>query len=353
MKSILFVTELYHPSIGGQEVRFKELAEELAGRGYEVSVITIDHQGNLQETEYINGVLVHRIYKNSHYIKKGGGRSIKAILIFTMRLIKYCRDQKYDFIYINQWPVLPALTSFLYVKNTNYRVDFVEFRGALLWRAINIILSLTNHNKFIFISESVAARMSTDEKLVIPSLVKLDRYSCEQKDKMIFVGRLEKHKRPHLAIDSFILWAKNNKQYTFHVVGDGELLGSLKEKYKNYKSVLFHGFLSDREKNALLSHSKIFILPSEREGLPKTVIEAIASMTPVITTDDDGNFTKYFVNDKKVGLVSKADTRSISNAIESIIEDYEYYQQRCKIIRPEHNLFSAVDKIERMINEQA
>lgn len=58
--NILFVLENYFPHIGGVEVLFKNLAEGLASRGHDVSIVT--HK--LKETkkyEFINGVKIYRV----------------------------------------------------------------------------------------------------------------------------------------------------------------------------------------------------------------------------------------------------------------------------------------------------
>lgn len=57
---ILFVIENYLPHIGGVEVVFKNLAEGLAAKGHDVSIIT--HQPkNTKRYEELNGVKIHRI----------------------------------------------------------------------------------------------------------------------------------------------------------------------------------------------------------------------------------------------------------------------------------------------------
>jgi len=74
-KKILFITHLYYPSLGGAERVFQRLAEGLAARGHEVTVLTSDAlstehyfsrvKNNLSAEEKLNRVLVVRESINS------------------------------------------------------------------------------------------------------------------------------------------------------------------------------------------------------------------------------------------------------------------------------------------------
>jgi len=67
--SIAFVTELFYPSIGGQEFRFLRLTQGLSKRGFNVAVYMTDHTG--------------RTLPNP-----GHPRSLDHIRVFTPRSLK-------------------------------------------------------------------------------------------------------------------------------------------------------------------------------------------------------------------------------------------------------------------------
>lgn len=58
--NILFVLENYYPHIGGVEVLFKNLAEGLAKKGHEISVLTHKIKGT-KKFEVVNGVKIYRV----------------------------------------------------------------------------------------------------------------------------------------------------------------------------------------------------------------------------------------------------------------------------------------------------
>ncbi len=344
-RKVAFITELFPPSIGGQEQRFLEIANSLGTQGHTVEVYTIDHTGKLPTYENEGNVEIFRLIKAPHYTKGIiGGRRITDIFRFTFALRKKMASRDYELVFINQWPVLPAIFSPLIVPNTKFRIlDFVEYRSSLVWRVLNRLM-LTGTRNVVCISEGVRERLSVlssskNSMIVIPSLVEASRYYSQVKDRFIFLGRLQPHKHPEDAIKAVIQWNNDHGQsIPLDLVGDGELLAGLKEKYKKYPFIIFHGFVDDNKKFELLSKSYLLILPSEREGLPKSMIEAMASTVPTLTTDYRDNGTKEFVTSHEIGLTVIPDIDAITKGMEIIMSDLSYYQNNCRQLIDQHDL---------------
>jgi glycosyltransferase involved in cell wall biosynthesis len=78
------------------------------------------------------------------------------------------------------------------------------------------------------------------------------------------------------------------------------------------------GWVSDMP--ALLAGCHIVCLPSHREGLPKSLIEAAAAGRPIVTTDVPG--CRDVVRHEDNGLVVPArDARALADAMQRLIED--------------------------------
>lgn len=75
----------------------------------------------------------------------------------------------------------------------------------------------------------------------------------------------------------------NGKKTLFVLVGDGSDLERLKKKYSDRKNILWAGKKS--EVSPWLKAADIFVSSSESEGLPNSVIEAMAMGLPVILSD--------------------------------------------------------------------
>lgn len=69
----------------------------------------------------------------------------------------------------------------------------------------------------------------------------------------------------------------------------------------------------------LLRAADIFVLPSHREGLPRSIIEALATGLPVIATDLPG--CRELVDDAAGQLVPVGDARALADAISALAED--------------------------------
>jgi len=113
--------------------------------------------------------------------------------------------------------------------------------------------------------------------------------------------------------------------YSISIIGSGEQEERLKEvANKNEVSVNFLGNIPNRELPEILNQHELFILPSLWEGMPKTLLEAMACGLPVIGTKIDG--TKEVIEHGKNGILCNTDSDSIREAIETLMEDGELKQ---------------------------
>ena len=90
--------------------------------------------------------------------------------------------------------------------------------------------------------------------------------------------------------------------------------------YKNNKNIIFTGKRDDI--NNLLYITDIFCLPSYREGMPRSIIEAMASECAIIATDIRGS-REEVVEGKTGFLVPLQSPNIIKEKIELLINDSE------------------------------
>lgn len=125
-----------------------------------------------------------------------------------------------------------------------------------------------------------------------------------------FVGRLAEQKGVAYLVDAVAELAKRFPELRVVVVGEGELREELQARARQLPQMIFAGF--QREIPRYLSMFDIFVLPSLWEGLPMSILEAMAAGKPVVATGVSGTpevvvdgETGYIVEPKNVGQLAE------------------------------------------------
>ncbi|NEU55656.1 glycosyltransferase family 4 protein [Halorussus sp. MSC15.2] len=105
---------------------------------------------------------------------------------------------------------------------------------------------------------------------------------------VLFVGRLVEGKRPGDAIEAFKNVHEEYPNAELYLCGDGPLRSKLEQQVDERRldeSITFLGHVSYDEMPNVYRSTDVLVLPSRAEGLPRTVLEAFASGTPVVASD--------------------------------------------------------------------
>jgi glycosyltransferase involved in cell wall biosynthesis len=136
-------------------------------------------------------------------------------------------------------------------------------------------------------------------------------------------GRLAKQKAQWVLIEAAKLLEAEQFDFRFIIVGEGDKKGELEKliaKYHLNERVSLLGFRSDIP-NLLLA-SDCFALPSIDEGMPMSLLEAVAIKTPVICTLV-GDISKL-IDDNESGLVIPLnDPKKLAEGIIHLFENKE------------------------------
>ena len=130
------------------------------------------------------------------------------------------------------------------------------------------------------------------------------------KDRVVFVGRLNQQKNLFNLIDAI-----SQTNLNLDVYGQGDLKDSLESHaQKKEVKVSFKGVVNNNELPTILNHYHYYILPSKYEGMPKTLLEAMACSLVCIGTDVKG--INEVIEDGVSGFLAKTtDTADIVDAI--------------------------------------
>ena len=142
---------------------------------------------------------------------------------------------------------------------------------------------------------------------------------CEnQSVQLLTVARLHPVKGHKYLLEALAL-LKDQSEFSFNLklVGDGPLRKELEELCKTLKIENEVHFLGVQNKQEVLEHLRsahLFVLPSLSEGIPISLMEAMASHTAVIGPNING--VSELVSDSSEGILFKpGDTESLAAAI--------------------------------------
>lgn len=123
-----------------------------------------------------------------------------------------------------------------------------------------------------------------------------------------------------MLIEAFALFHKKYSNSQLVLIGDGELKPKIAEQAKEQKiqdSIIFKGVLPSVYNE--LYNSDIFILPSNYEGIPISIIEAMGTGIPIIATAVGG--VSDMIDDGMDGLLIKNDLDEAIEAMEKLYND--------------------------------
>lgn len=132
-------------------------------------------------------------------------------------------------------------------------------------------------------------------------------------------------KNHKLLVDAFAIIHKKYNNTRLILLGDGELRVEIENQVRNLglqKSVFFYGNCSDVAK--YLNASDVYCCTSEVEGLPLSVLEAMACGLPIVSTPAGG--VVDIVKDGENGYIIPYDAEKIAIKIINLIENEELRQ---------------------------
>lgn len=165
------------------------------------------------------------------------------------------------------------------------------------------------------------------------------------------VGRLNGEKDYPNFLSAARSLLEQDPQLYFVIAGKGELESELKQMAQNMgvaERVSFLGHFHDvRQVYELMD---VYVLSSTREGLPNTVLEAMAMEVPIVSTDVDG--VKEAVSGQAEAiLVPARDSQALAGAIRNVLDDADLAKRLATAARQKvEDEFSFARRMRRVEN---
>lgn len=173
-----------------------------------------------------------------------------------------------------------------------------------------------------------------EEKIsVVPFGLDLNKLTFEERklnpSKIMMAGRLVEKKGFEFALRSVAILQKKGLKPTVSVYGDGPLMIPLKKlaaELEIHDRVSFYGFQPVEVVLEAHKNHGLFLAPSvtasdgDMEGLPNTILEAMAKGTPVIATKHAA-IPEAIIHQKSGFLVEERDAEGLADCIEKIVKE--------------------------------
>jgi glycosyltransferase involved in cell wall biosynthesis len=345
-RKILIVVDSVFPGIGGAEIQARLHSASFAALGHEVSVLAPLLLASHPLREMLDGVPVERIAYPK--IKLLGA----LILCMRFALVLLMRRRQYDAIHVHTADILAAVAGIMrpFIKAcVTVKVSGAwEFEGGILdpahrtsWfyrflngclRRADYIQCISEHTRQMVLD----AGYSATQVSMIPNAVDLRRFNPSElpfdKPVVVFVGRLVPVKGLSVLIAAWqhVLGQANA---TLIIAGDGPERAALQSQVRQLgveSRVQFLGSLTDVV--PVLAQACMYVQASFQEGMPNSVLEAMASGLPIVATRVSGN--EDLVTDGQNGLlVSPGDHLALAEAILAMLAQPEMARRMGQVSR--------------------
>ncbi len=325
---------------GGIERHVEELSIRLAAEGHDVSAYVRNWYTPLPLATYQGVKLLRAPTLHSKHLDA---------IVHTLTATIHALFQQPDIIHYHG--VGPALLSFiprLFAPKVKVVVTFhcidryhqkwgalarfllkIGERAACLFphQTISVSKTIQNYcfNEYRADTAYIPNGVGMPEKMGTDTL---NQWGIKPNKYLLMVSRLVKHKGAHYLIDAWRRFKQNfpdiAADYKLVIVGDSaftdDYVAELKGTAADHKDIVLTGWLSGIELHQLYANTACLVHPSENEGLPLTVLQAMSYARPVLVSDIPEH--QEIVRDKQF-LFRSADAASLAEKIVRLISNQD------------------------------
>jgi len=336
--NICVITSAKFPPEEGIGNYIYNMSREFIKKGHNVSVIT---RGNLQKTHFetYDGIKIYKVpflFLYPFHVHIHG--------IFLNKFLKSI-ENNFDIIHVHS-PLPPLIKSKLPVmitfhspmksgasvlKVTDLFSLATKFQAKYISYPLEIKL-INNSSIVTAVSSTVSKNLEEYElkaeniKLVYNGVDQNSFFPSDKKTNekyILYTGRISYGKGLVELIDCAIEVCRVRRDINFILAGDGPLLPNLKKKIidKNLQNrIKFSGQVDRKTIISLYQNATIFAFPSYYEGLPGSLLEAMACQLPIVATEVPGNI-ELIEHNKNGVLVPPKDSSALFRAIMDLLDE--------------------------------
>lgn len=305
--SIAMIGQKHIPSReGGVEIVVEELSTRMVKKGYHVIVYNRKSKHAMDKKQKITNITNYKgvELKYALTIDKKGLAAMTSSFFGSLQIL----FSKADVVHYHaEGPcaMIPLIKFFSKKKivatihgldwqrakwGSGFASKYIKFGEKMAAKYADEIIVLSNNVQEYFKNTYNRKTNFIPNGVNKPQILKPDiikkKYKLKKEDYILFLGRIVPEKGIHYLIEAFNKIDTNKKLVIAGGASDTDSYYSeLKEKAKANKNIIFTGFVQGQELEELYSNAYIYCLPSDLEGMPLSLLEAMSYGLCCLTSD--------------------------------------------------------------------
>lgn len=350
---------------GGVEIVVEELSTRMVEKGHEVTCYNRSGKHALDKsqrvstlTEY-NGVKIKKVLTID---KKGLAAMTSSffgsfkILFSKAKVVHYHAEGPCAMIPIIKWFSKKKIIATIHgldwqrAKWGGFASKYIKFGEKMAVKYADEIIVLSKNVQDYFQKTYNRTTVFIPNGVNKPNNLKADiitsKYKLRKNSYILFLGRIVPEKGIHYLIDAYQELDTKKKLVIAGGASDtNTYYQELKERAKDNKNIIFTGFVQGKELDELFSNAYIYCLPSDLEGMPLSLLEAMSYGNCCLTSDIAECAT---VLDKNGETFKTADINDLRKKLQKLLDNPEkvklYKKQSQEYILKKYNWDDIVEK---------
>jgi glycosyltransferase involved in cell wall biosynthesis len=303
--------------VNGIALSSRIMLRKLRAQGRTIFLFGVAFHSKQPRTEEADQSVV--LAPGRYSMEQAGYAASEVTLLRFSHFLRFLREHPVDIIEL-QTPGPVSILCLLAAKFigirtlSHYRTDILTYSKLLVdnrlavW-SINTVTKIVTHWAGSVVTPSEAYSHKVQEMGVkperifkLPRGVDLENFHPEKAQlgawlalglptkgiKLLYVGRISKEKNLELIVDAFANLIKSQPNLSLTMVGEGPYRIELESRLAKFPGVKFTGVVQGENLASLFASADLLVFPSLTDTFGNSVVEALASGIPCITSNQGG-----------------------------------------------------------------
>lgn len=328
---------------GGVEIVVEELSTRMVEKGHEVICYNrggkhvMDKNQKQKRIKEYKGVKLKKVLT----IDKKGLAAMTSSFFGTLKIlfskaevVHYHAEGPCAWMWIIKWFSRKRIVATIHgldwqrAKWGGFATKYIKYGEKTAVKYVDEIIVLSKNVQDYFKKEYNRETIFIPNGVSKPTIVKpeiiKEKYGLDKDSYILFLGRMVPEKGIHYLIDAYNQINTDKKLVIAGGASDTDsYYQELKDKAKDNNNIIFTGFVQGKELDELYSNAYIYCLPSDLEGMPLSLLEAMSYGNCCLTSDIDE--CAEVLEDKGVTF-KKSDVSDLTKVLQDLCKHKEKVQ---------------------------